>query len=107
MEFTELNAFIDFEDQYLHNLYGGYPDEEKRVLARTVKLTEEIGELCNEVLMYNALQRKQKLESHDKDNLPAEFADVLLATLLLAKAMHVDIEQALTQKIATIRARQQ
>ena len=37
-----------------------------------------------------------------KENLPDEFADVLITTLLLAQEMNVDIEKALEDKIKKI-----
>ncbi|MBI4896717.1 MAG: hypothetical protein HY832_04185 [Candidatus Aenigmarchaeota archaeon] len=105
MDMKTLLEFIRIEDERLKQYYGHYPDQEKRVLARTVKLSEELGELCNEILAHNSLQRKQKLEHHDADNLPHEFADVIITTLLVAKAMDVDIEKALEQKIEKINKR--
>ena len=99
MELKELLKFIEVEDERLKKYYGSYSDQEKRILARTVKLTEELGELCNEVLAHNSLQRKQKLDNYDKENLSEEFADVIITTLLLAKAMNIDIEKALEKKI--------
>ena len=105
MELKDLLKLIDIEDERLKKYYGSYPDQEKRILARTVKLTEELGELCNEVLAHNSMQRKQKLDNHDKDNLPEEFADVIITTLLLAKAMNVDIEKALERKVEKINKR--
>lgn len=105
MELKELLKFIDIEDERLKKYYGDYSDQEKRVLVRTVKLTEELGELSNEVLAHNSLQRKQKLDNHDKENLPEEFADVILTALLLAKALNVDIEKALEKKIEKVNKR--
>jgi NTP pyrophosphatase (non-canonical NTP hydrolase) len=105
MEFKELLKFIEIEDERLQKYYGGYGDQEKRILARTVKLTEELGELCDEVLAFNSLQRKEKLDNHDKENLPQEFADVIIVTLLLAKAMNVDIEKALEKAIEKVNKR--
>ena len=67
MQFKDLKKFIKTEDRRLRVKYGNYKDEEKRVLARTVKLTEELGELCDEVLAYNSFQRKDKLEKHNAD----------------------------------------
>jgi NTP pyrophosphatase (non-canonical NTP hydrolase) len=64
-----------------------------------------LGELCDEVLSFNSLQRKDKLEKHDASNLPGEFADVVITTLLLAEVMKVDIEKALKVKIKKINAR--
>jgi NTP pyrophosphatase (non-canonical NTP hydrolase) len=105
MEIKELIKFIEIEDERLKKHYGNYSDQEKRILVRTVKLTEELGELSNEVLAHNSMQRKQKMDSYDKNNLPEEFADVIITTLLLAKAMNIDIENALEQKIKKINKR--
>ena len=105
MELKDILKFIEIEDERLKKYYGGYTDQEKRILTRTVKLTEELGELCNEVLVHSSLQRKQKLDNHDKENLPEEFADVIITALLLAKAMDVDIEKALEKKIEKINKR--
>lgn len=102
MQLKDLIKFIKKEDKRLREHYGNYKDEEKRILARTVKLTEELGELCDEVLSYNSMQRKDKLDNHDANNLSDEFADVLITTLLLAEVMEVDIEKALKQKIKKI-----
>lgn len=105
MELKQLIKFIKKQDKRLREQYGNYEDEEKRILARTVKLTEELGELCDEVLSFNSMQRKDKLDKHDMDNLPQEFADVIITTLLLAETMKVDIEKALKGKIEKINKR--
>ena len=105
MKLKELLKFIEIENERLKKYYGGYSDQEKRILARTVKLTEELGELCDEILAHNSMQRKQKLDNYNKDNLPEEFADIIITTLLLAKAMNVDIEKALKRKIEKVNKR--
>ena len=105
MNFNELLKFIKIEDERLKKYYSGYDDQEKRILARTVKLSEELGELCNEVLSFNSLQRKEKMENHDAGNLSEEFADVLITALLFAKAMNINIEKALEGKIEKINKR--
>lgn len=105
MELKDLLKFIEIEDERLKKYYNSYSDPEKHILARTVKLTEELGELSDEVLAHTSLQRKQKLENHDTQNLSEEFADVILTTLLLAKAMNVDIEKALAKKVEKINKR--
>ena len=104
MEFKNLLKFIEDEDKRLSKYYG-YSDKEKRILARTVKLTEELGELCDEVLSYNSLQRQDKLNNREEENLSKEFADVVITTFLLAKAMDIDIEKALGEKIEEIKKR--
>jgi NTP pyrophosphatase (non-canonical NTP hydrolase) len=105
MELKDLLQFINIEDERLKKYYGGSIDQEKRILVRTVKMTEEIGELCDEVLAHNSLQRKEKLDAHDANNLSEEFADVIITTLLLAKAMDVDITKALENKISKVNKR--
>lgn len=106
MELDKLSEFIDLEHQRLIERFGvNSSTQQERILARTVKLIEELGELCSEVLASNGDQRKEKLENHDKNNLPNEFADVIITTLLLAKSMNVDIEQALVNKIEIINKR--
>jgi NTP pyrophosphatase (non-canonical NTP hydrolase) len=99
MEFKTLKKFIDIEDERLKKHYGNGGGELKHVLARTIKLTEEMGELSGEVLACNFLQRKEKLGRRDENSLAEEFADVIITALLLAKAMDVDIEKSLAKKM--------
>lgn len=105
MNLKDLLKFIAIENKRSEKYYGHRLDKEKQILARTVKLTEELGELCNEVLAHYSLQRKQKLDNHDRNNLPEEFADVIITALLLAKAMDIDIESALEKKIKKVNKR--
>jgi len=108
MDLKDLLEFIDLEDQRLIERFGeNSPTQQERILTRTVKLTEELGELCNEVLASNNDQRKEKLDNHNRDNLSEEFADIIITTLLLAKAMNVDIKEALITKIKKINKRYQ
>lgn len=76
--------------------------EEQEILTRTVKLNEEVGELCNDILSVLKMQRKSKLEKFDKRNFYEEFADVLLSTIQLANAAHVDIQRAINDKMKKI-----
>ena len=101
----ELLQFIDKQDKKLIKSYESTHDKEKRVLARSVKLAEEVGELCNEALSFNGNQRQKKLDSHTTNSLANEVADVLITTLLLAKTMDVDISTALKNKIEKIEKR--
>ena len=105
MEIKELLEFINLENKRLIKRFGRNSTQQERILARTVKLTEELGELCNEVLALNGDQRQEKLDKYDKNNLPNEFADVIITALLLAKSMDVDIRKALTNKIKEINER--
>jgi len=105
MEMKELLEFIDFEDGRLNRHYN--IDCEKKILARTVKLSEELGELANDVLAHGSLQSNAKLESHDKENINHEFADVIITAMLLAKSMNINIEKALEKKIRHIREKRE
>lgn len=82
--------------------YKLYTQKEKEILTKTIKLNEEVGELCNDILAILKLQRKSKLEKFDKHNIYEEFADVILTTLQLASSTGVDIERALHDKIKKI-----
>ena len=105
MELKELLEFIDLENKRLIEKFGSSSTQKEIILSRTVKLTEELGELCNEVLSFCGDQRKEKLENHYSNNLPNEFADVIITTLLLARSMNIEIKEALINKIERINDR--
>lgn len=79
--------------------------EEQEILARTVKLNEEVGELCNDILSVLKMQRKSKLENFDKRNFYEEFGDVIISTIQLANAAGVDIQRAVNDKMRKIEER--
>lgn len=85
--------------------YKLYSQEEKEILTKTIKLNEEVGELCNDILSVLKLQRKSKLDKFDKRHIYQEFADVIITTMQLAAVTHVDIERAITDKLNTIENR--
>lgn len=85
--------------------YKLYTPEEKEILTKTVKLNEEVGELCNDILSVLRLQRKSKLDKFDKRNFYEEFADVIITTMQLAAVAHVDIERAIRDKLLKIEKR--
>ncbi len=78
---------------------------EKEILTRTVKLNEEVGELCNDILSILKLQRKAKLEKFDKRSMYQEFADVLITLIQLAVSANVDLDRAVRDKLQTISER--
>ncbi len=85
--------------------YRIYTQKEKEILAETVKLNEEVGELCNDILAVLKLQRPAKLLKFDKRNIYEEFADVIITTIVLAQTIDVDLERALSDKIKKIEER--
>lgn len=76
--------------------------KEKDILSRTVKLTEEVGELSNDILSILSLQRESKLKKFNKRNLYDEFADVILSTIILANTLRVDVSRAVKEKLKKV-----
>lgn len=102
MTFEEFQAFISSQDELFNSINKG-GEGIQRVFARTIKIGEEYGELCDAVLASVGDQRKDKLvNTHE---LEGEFADVIITTFLLAKAMNVDVPSALAAKIEKIKAK--
>ncbi|MCF7899814.1 hypothetical protein K9L05_04185 [Candidatus Babeliales bacterium] len=104
MELKELTKFIQKEGERLKSFYNNC-DNEKMILAITVKLNEEVGELCQEVLGNLKFLRKEKLDKHTPETLKEEFADVIITSLILVNQMGIDIEQAIEEKIEKINKR--
>ncbi|MFZ1654239.1 MAG: MazG nucleotide pyrophosphohydrolase domain-containing protein [Candidatus Moraniibacteriota bacterium] len=103
MTLEDFQKFIDEQDELLRVMKGADYSERERVFARTIKLGEEYGELCDAVLASVGDQRKGKLTDGKAGNLEGEFADVLIVTFLLAKVMGVDVMPALAAKIEKIK----
>jgi NTP pyrophosphatase (non-canonical NTP hydrolase) len=103
MKIEDLQKFIDDQDALFKQVKGTNQTDRERTFARTIKLGEEFGELCNEVLASFGDQRKDKLVDHDNQTLQDEFADVLITTFMLAKSMDIDVMSALDSKIKKIR----
>lgn len=72
------------------------------LLAQTVKLGEEVGELYAEVLGTSQMQRASKSGRFTEETLRDEIADVLICTAILADLLGVDLTQAARTKMATI-----
>ncbi len=98
----ELQKQLRQREQQLRIKFVSLTKREKDILLKTVKLSEEVGELSNDILSVLSLQRKSKLESFDKTNLYEEFADVVLGTLALANTMRVDMDRAVRDKLKKI-----
>lgn len=104
MQFKQLLAFIKWENERLNNHYGR-AEYEKRTYIRTVKVGEEFGELCNEILVCNNDQRTDKLGNKSTKAIEEEFADLIITTLLLAEHLKINIDKSLENKIRKIRRR--
>ena len=104
MNMKQLLEFIDKEKETIEKRFNRL-DKEKRILAQNLKLTEEVGEFTNEVLLKLSLARDEKLENMDKNNINNEFADVIITALVLARTLDIDPERALENRINKLKER--
>lgn len=105
MDIKKLQEKVNNLNEKIRPHYRLYSPEEKEILTKTVKLNEEVGELCNDILSILRLQRRSKLEKFDKRNIYEEFADVVITTMQLASVAKVDLERAINDKIKKIEKR--
>lgn len=105
MKIEDFQKFIDDQDALFRSVKNASQTERERILSRTVKISEEFGELCDEVLASLGDQRTGKMEGRGTEDLADEFADVVITTFLLAKTMNVDVMEALGHKIEKIKTK--
>lgn len=105
MTFDDLNDFIVERDAIYRSWKEGGVSDGERVLARMAKLTEEVGELSEEVLGSLGYQRQEKLDRRLPEGIKNELADVVITTMLLAKSLDVDMAEALEWTMNKIRTR--
>lgn len=105
MNLSDLQQKIKELDAKTRPHYKLYTQTEKEILTKTIKLNEEVGELCNDILSILKLQRKSKLDKFDKRNMYEEFADVIITAIQLAGAANVDVERAVNDKLKKIEER--
>lgn len=102
MEIEELLKFSKIERKRRQNLFG--KTNEEMIMIDAIKLSEEVGELMDEFLKHEGLQRKEKLRPKEetKKEVAKEFADVILTAVIMADRMNIDIEKALEEKIKIV-----
>ncbi len=103
MKFEDFEKFIDAQDTLFCSAKDTNKNERERIYVRTIKLGEEFGELCDEVLGSVGDQRKDKLKNRDPHTLNDEFADVMITLFMLAKSAGVDVMGAVDHKVQRIR----
>ena len=96
----EMRELLEFTERVASELSKRTPNSTstERVFARMVKLTEEVGELADEVLALHKV-------ISGAEGLGDEIADVLITTLILAASLEVNVPEALARKITKIEAR--
>ncbi len=91
----------DYRDIHLMlNAQWPIESDNERLSARVLKLSEEMGELSNEILTKMGLQRQAKIDAFEEIHLEDELADVFGSLLLLAIELDVDIERIMKRKVA-------
>lgn len=98
----DIQNLLKSNEMKLRIPFNSLTKKEKDILARTVKLSEEVGELSNDILSILSLQRESKLLKFNKKNLYEEFADVILSTIILANSLKVDISRATKDKMKKV-----
>lgn len=73
--------------------------EETRLLQRTVKLNEEVGELCEAVLCEIDPNQRDKKKEID---FASELADVAVCTLMLARSKNIDLLEEVNKKLEKV-----
>lgn len=103
----EMKKLLDFTEKLDRYFLDHFPDlrGRERIYARMVKVSEEVGELADEVLSSQSDQRREKLAGKEDDALSIEIADVIITTLMLARSLNVDVVKALEQKMQKIQER--
>ena len=96
---NDLQKRLDAINKYFHDLRPEL-DHKTWILARIAKIAEEFGELTNEVLSSIGFQKQSKLDKYEKKNLEEEYADTLIALLLLGNYLGIDINKAISEKLA-------
>ncbi len=101
-----LNSYVpvlEFVDKKLNQIYS--QDKEKRLMNKSMKVVEEVGELFDEILSsFNAQERKTKLDKYHHHKLTDEWCDVLATVILLGFEIGVN-DQDLQKKLLELKNR--
>lgn len=95
MEIKELKEFAKEAEERLSKYYN--KTKEELIVFHALKMGEETGEVFEQVLSHHNIQRKEK--TINKEKIGEEIADVLLAGMVLAKSLNIDMEKELKNKM--------
>lgn len=84
-------------DQYIQQFEVGYFSP----LAQMVQLTEEVGELAREIQHYygEKLKKEELTTSNAHHPVHEELGDVLIAVIILANALDIDLTEAFSKNM--------
>jgi NTP pyrophosphatase (non-canonical NTP hydrolase) len=101
----EISRWAGIQAKRLAAGYGVDPGGLPFVLAQTVKLGEEVGELHAEILGSVGLHHRSKAGTYSPDSLANELADVTICVAILAEVVGIDLSDAVSAKIARLEER--
>lgn len=101
MEISEIQKFAKLQNSHFREKWPELSDTRRLALAQGVKLSEEVGELSEQILKEQGFQRKEKTAG----SVGEEVADVIFAAALIAEDFGVDLESALREKLEKLYSR--
>lgn len=100
MEIKELQEFAKKDNERLRK--RNKTSDKESILTNVIKLSEETGEVSNEILKYFNYQRKEKMNNNQ---IAEEIADVIMVASILAESMEINLESALKEKMRKVDSR--
>lgn len=103
-----MKKIIEFIDRTLNK--WRYPSAQdytmrERIFAWSLKISEEVGELHEQILGKFWWQRNTKTDKISDEKLKNEIADIILSAIRLWRLMDLDIQELLDNKIKTLEIR--
>ncbi len=95
---------VDAINKYFEETEGHVPEID-RIVRKTLKIGEELGELNEAVLAEMGLQRQEKLDSYKREDLEKELADIVISTLTLARYLNIELEPWLLKRLDEVERR--
>lgn len=86
-------------DTYINQFKVGYFSP----LSQMARLTEEVGELAKEINHYYG--EKEKKESEASNSVANELGDVLIATIIMANSLDINLSDVMDQNMEKFRKR--
>lgn len=106
MNVSELQTFLTWCDHRVKVNYWEVPSQAEKVLGTLAKITEELGELAEQVMKRRGRQHKAK-GKFEMEHLEDELADVILAATTLSVDLDFNLEKALQRKMEKVKKKLQ
>lgn len=107
MQISELSEFLEWmrTQPAYQEMFQTTTSPKELSFAHSLKISEELGELNEQLLGKFWLQRSDKADRFSDEKLALEMVDVIFATLMLAKELNIDMEIAFQHKIEMLKNR--